>query len=179
MRLLRRLAYALGPLGMLGIVVLLACAGFYWTTLKPAEQRVAAQRVAASNLKSRVPYRPVSVDRRVEDLQRFQSLFPTLDRLPNEVEKLWILASEYKIELQAGEYRMDTGTPGLTRYRITLPVKGSYAQLRLFVDTILKTIPTMSIDSLRFERKKISETQLDAQLALTLYFRPPIATHRP
>jgi hypothetical protein len=30
----------------------------------------------------------------------------------------------------------------------------------------------MSIDGLRFERKKISDTQLDAQIKLTLYLQP-------
>lgn len=58
------------------------------------------------------------------------------------------------------------------RYRITLPVRTSYTQIRYFVSFILKEIPTVSIDGLRFERKKISETQLDAQIRLTLYFRP-------
>lgn len=176
MKHLRNVLHALGPWGLFGLGVLLLCAAFYWSTLKPAAQNLSAQRIAAQNLKSRTPYQPVSVDRRVDDLRQFHELFPPANEIPNEVEKLWVLASEFKLDMPTGEYRLESSSPGLVRYRITLPIRGSYAQLRQFVDTVLKTIPTMSIDGLRFERKKIADTQLDAQIRLTLYFRPGTAT---
>lgn len=176
MSVLRRLAAHLGAPGILAGGVLMLCAGFYWGVVKPAEQAVQAQRAAAAKLASRIPHQPVSADRRIEDLQRFHHLFPPLERLPAEVEKLWALAVEHKLELQTGEYRLDGDVPGLRRYRMNLPVRGTYTQLRLFVDAILKTLPTLSIDGLRFERKRVSDTELEAQLALTLYFRPVAAT---
>lgn len=176
---LRRLLHMLGPLGILGLGVLVASAAFYWSAIKPAERDLAVQRMAAQNQKPSTPIQPVSVDRRGDELRRFQALFPTADKIPAEVDKLWALARAYKLELPTGEYRLETNTPGLVRYRVTLPVRGNYAQVRQLLDGLLKTMPTVSIDGLRFERKKVTDTQLDAQLRLTMYFRPaPVLTER-
>lgn len=142
--------------------------------MKPGETEIAAQREAAQRLKARAPYKPVAiaVDRRSDELRRFHNLFPASDKIPAEVEKLWMTAAEYKIDLEKGEYRLESTGLGLARYRVTLPVRASYAQIRSFINFILKEIPTASIDGLRFERKKISDIQLEAQIRLTLYFRP-------
>jgi hypothetical protein len=37
---------------------------------------------------------------------------------------------------------------------------------------VLRQMPLASVDALRFERKRIADPQLDAQLRLTLHFRP-------
>jgi hypothetical protein len=171
---MHRLLRILGPFGIAAIGILLFCAVFYWNGVKPAEGEIAAQREATQRLKQRTPYKPVAVpvDRRSDDLRRFHSLFPPTAKIPAEVEKLWMTAAEYKIDLEKGEYRLESTGLGLARYRVTLPVRASYSQIRNFINFILKEIPTASIDGLRFERKKISETQLEAQIRLTLYFRP-------
>jgi hypothetical protein len=173
MRQVRQLLRALGPFGVIALGILLFCAAFYWNTVKPAETEIAAQREAVQRLKSRASYKPVAVavDRRSDELRRFQNLFPASDKIPAEVEKLWLTATEYNINLEKGEYRLESTGVGLARYRVTLPMRASYAQIRNFINFILKEIPTASIDGLRFERKKISETQLEAQIRLTLYFR--------
>jgi hypothetical protein len=51
-------------------------------------------------------------------------------------------------------------------------MRGTYPQIRGFVAAVLKSIPIASVDGLRFERKKIGETLLDAQMRLTLHFQP-------
>ena len=176
MNYLRRILHLLGPLGVTALGILLFCIAFYLSVVKPAETDLAAQRDAVQRLKKRTPYPTVWIDSRGDELRRFQNLFPTTDKIPDELQKLWVIASEYKFDLQQGEYRLESA-PGLMRYRITLPVRTSYTQIRYFVSFILKEIPTVSIDGLRFERKKISETQLDAQIRLTLYFRPVTTGH--
>ena len=55
-------------------------------------------------------------------------------------------------------------TTALRRLNGTLPVRGSYPQLRDFVSAVLKDMPVASIDALRFERKRALDTQLDAQV---------------
>jgi len=173
MRPLRTIGRLLGPYGLLGLAVAALCAVFYFTAVKPAEMELTARQEAAQRLKSRAPaLQPVSVDSRADDLRRFYALFPPSEKIAPEAQKLWQVAAKYNIELQQGEYRLELSGPGLMRYRITLPIRASYAQVRQFVGYILKEIPTLSIDGLRFERKTISETQLEAQLRLTLYFRP-------
>jgi hypothetical protein len=167
--LLRRL----GTAGIVGLGVLLACAGFYFSALAPLEQEAAAQRLALERLKARTPYRPIASGGRGDDLRRFYSVFPDAADLTNELERLHALARRSGLDLAQGEYRLERRTSGLWAYRVTLPARGSYGQFRDFVGSVLKNMPIASLDGLRFERKKAIETQLEGQLRLTIYARPP------
>jgi hypothetical protein len=170
--LLNRLLARLGVLGVLGIGTLMFCLPFYFGTLRPAEQELAAQRAVAERLQSRGPFRGVAVDDRAEDLLRFYALLPPLEQLPEELGRVYAFARAARLELTQGEYRLDKRSSGPIAYRITLPIRGSYAQLRAFLDSVLREMPIASIDALRFERRRAADTQLDAQVHLTLHFRP-------
>jgi hypothetical protein len=163
----------LGSAGVLGIGLLLACAGFYLSTLAPLEAEAAAQRLALERLQARTPHRPVAAGGRADELRRFYNLFPASDELTDEVERLHVLARRSGLDLAQGEYRLERRTTGLWAYRVTLPARGTYAQFRGFVGTVLEGMPIASLDGLRFERKKAADTQLDGQLRLTIYAQPP------
>jgi hypothetical protein len=155
--LLRRLGLA----GIAGVGVLLACAGFYASALAPLEAEAAAQRLALERLKARTAHRPIASSGRADDLRRFYSLFPPAAQLTDEVERLHALARRSGLDLAQGEYRLERRAAGLWAYRVTLPARGSYNQFRDFVGAV------------RFERKKAVESQLEGQLRLTIYARPP------
>jgi len=169
---LNALLRRLGTPGVLGIGVLLACGGFYASALAPAQSEVRAQRLALESLRSRAPYQPVSSSGRAEELRRFRNLFPSASRLTDEVERVHRLARAAGLELAQGDYRLERRPAGLWSYRVTLPVRGTYAQLRDFLGAVLKDMPVASVDALRFERKKAAESQLEAQVRLTLHVRP-------
>lgn len=172
MRRLRAWLRLLGIAGTLGIGVLIACAGFYVSALLPAERELAAQRLAAERLRMRTPYQPVSLGGRADELRRFYQLFPPADLLADQLERLYGLARQAQLELAQGEYRLDKRDAGLWSYRVTLPIRGTYAQVRGFVGSVLKAMPIASVDGLRFERKRVGDTLLDAQVRLTLHFQP-------
>ena len=67
---------------------------------------------------------------------------------------------------------MEKRPAGLIAYRITLPVRGSYSQVRGFAGAVLAKMPVASIDGVRFERKKSADAQLDAQFRITVHFQP-------
>lgn len=169
---LNALLRQLGAAGVLGIGVLLACAAFWVSALKPMQAQLAAQRSAQEQLRARTPYQPVSGGGRAEELRRFYELFPPAANLNAELERLHRLARAARLELAQGEYRLERRAAGLWSYRVTLPVRGSYPQVRNFLSAVLKDMPTASIEALRFERKKAADAQLEAQLRLTLYARP-------
>ena len=162
----------LGAAGVLGVGVLLACAGLWISGLQPLEDELAKRRIASERLLVRTPWQPVSGGGRAEELRRFHALFPGSDRLTDEVERLHRLARGAGLELAQGEYRLERRPAGLWAYRIALPVAGTYPQLRDFIGAVLKGMPGASIDALRFERKRAAETQLEAQVRMTLYVRP-------
>lgn len=164
--------YALGPAGVLGIGVLIFCVPFYFSAVQPAERELQAQRSAAERLRARTPFRPVSSGGRAEELPRFYALFPPLETLPDQLERVYGLARAAKLELLQGEYRLEKSAVGMASYRITLPVRGTYPQIRQFVGAALRTMPIASLDALRFERKRAGDAQIEAQVRLTIYFRP-------
>ena len=163
---------ALVVAGVLGLGVLFACALFYFSAVRPAQSELAARRDAAERLKNREPVKSVSADPRVEELQRFYELFPPLAQLTDDLEGVYALARDAKLDLMQGEYRLEQAGAGPARYQLALPVRGTYAQVRAFVGAVLKEKPTASVDSLRFERKTVADNQIEAQVRITLYFRP-------
>jgi hypothetical protein len=169
---LNRLLEQLGIAGILGIGLLIACGAFWISALKPAQDELAAQRAALERMQARSPLQPVSGGGRAEDLRRFYNLFPAAAGLTAELERLHRLARNARLELAQGEYRLERRATGLWAYRVTLPVRGSYAEVRNFISAVLKDMPGASIDALRFDRKKADDAQLEAQLRLTLYARP-------
>jgi hypothetical protein len=169
---LNALLRRLGAAGVLGIGLAFGCAAFYFSALAPLDAEIVAQREALEQLQSRSLYRPASTGGRAEELRRFYNLFPPSERLTAETAKLHRLGRAAGLDLAQGEYRLERRAAGLWAYRVTLPVRGSYPQLRDFLSAVLKEMPIASIEGLRFERKRAAETQLEAQVRVTLHVRP-------
>jgi hypothetical protein len=170
---LNHLLRRLGAAGILGLGLLLACAGFYVSGLEPAQKQLAAQRALLERLHARAPLQTVAASGRADELRRFYGLFPSTAELAAELERLYRLGRGAGLELAQGEYRLEHRPVGAWAYRVTLPVRGSYPQLREFLGALLKDMPVASLDSVRFERKKVADSQLEAQLRVTVYVRPP------
>jgi hypothetical protein len=170
---LNALLRRLGTQGVIGIGLAFACAAFYFSALAPLDAEIAAQKAALERLQSRSLYRPTSTGGgRAEELQRFYNLFPPSARLTDETARLHRLGRAAGLDLAQGEYRLERRQAGLWAYRVTLPVRGTYPQLRDFLAGVLKDMPIASIDAVRFERKRAAETQLEAQVRVTLHVRP-------
>jgi hypothetical protein len=172
MRYLRNIAESFGAAGVLGLGVLLFCALFYFSGVKPLERELAEEQAAAERLKQRTPLQLVSSRDRGEELRRFYALFPTLDQLPKELDRVYAIAKGADLQVQQAEYRLEARPNGLIAYRVTFPVRGTYGQIRNFVSATLHDMSIASLDQLRFERKKANDTQLEAQVRLTIHFRP-------
>ncbi len=169
---MRRHSAWLGELrvpGVLGVVVLGACAAFYLTELAPLRQQLAVER-AARRAPQGTPLDAVAA--RAAALERLYARFPDAAAIGQQLEQLHRLARAAGLELTQGEYRLEPRSEGLRPYRMVLPVRGSYGQIREFTAAILKDMPAVALDALQFERKRASEARLEAQLRFTLYLRP-------
>lgn len=171
MKRLESLLAELGPWGIAAIGVLLFCLAFDVGALRPAEQELAALRQAAERhgAAEAARLRPASPDEK--RYQGFYALFPPLDQLPGELEKLYGLARAAGVDLPRADYRLEERGAPLAAYRVTLPLRGPYARIRAFLGATLQAMPTAAVDALLLERKKPDDSQIDAQLRMTLYFR--------
>lgn len=104
--------------------------------------------------------------------RELQSFYRHVDRgsLPDHLARLHVVARATGITLRQGEYRLLHERDGrLRRYQIVLPVHGSYPALRTFVSAALQTLPNAALDQVSFERRRIDEQEVDAQVHLTLF----------
>lgn len=171
MNAVRALLDRLGPAGVISLGVLLFCVFFHYSTVRPLELELQAQRGAAERLKSRSPVEVSTAPDKADEVRRFYELFPTVAHLPEQLERVYAIAREAGLSIQQGEYRLETRGSGLLAYRLTFPVRGAYAQIRQFVGVTLSDMPIASIDALRFERRRVGDTQLEGQVRLSIYFR--------
>jgi hypothetical protein len=102
----------------------------------------------------------------------FYQYFPPRQDAPEWLERIYQAAGKQALELAQGEYKLAPGKTGkLLEYQISLPVKGSYAQVRRFVVQVLHDVPAASLDELTFKRDAIGSAEVEAKVRLTLHMR--------
>jgi len=175
---LERLLQELGPWGIAAIGVLLFCLAFEAGALRPAEQELTTLRRDAERRSAAQPGRARPASSTADASRQFYELFPPLEQLPDELERLYGLARAAGVDLPRADYRLDDRGGALAAYRVTLPLHGPYPRIRAFVGATLKAMPTAAIDALLLERKKANDAEIDAQLRMTLYFRAPSGEER-
>ena len=169
--------HSIGMPGVVGIALLVFSLSFALSTLLPSWRQLAQLRAAAL---AQVPARDAVARGSMPEtspaaeLQRFYDLFPPRSDAPQWLSRMYAVAAEKRLPLLRGEYLLSTDPQtGLVRYRIVLPVRGSYAQVRTFVAATLRAVPAMALDEVSFERPKISEPEVEARIRLTLYLKRP------
>jgi len=164
-------AASLGWPGVLGLGLLVSVAGFYASTLAPQQLRLESLRQENMQLRHRAKTADKDAPQApAEKLAAFYAFFPPSNRLPDLLDKIFASAKRQSLVLEHGEYRaMKDNVGGLMRYQLTLPVRGTYPQIRKFVDAALAEVPALSLDSIQFERRKIGDTTVDAKLKLVVF----------
>lgn len=106
------------------------------------------------------------------NLERFMSTLGDPQHTEQQIQSLFAIAKGLQLTLPQGSYRFncDSGNE-VCRYRIELPVRGSYVRIRGFLDELLMVIPFASIDDLTFKREAITDEDIDVRVSLSLYTR--------
>lgn len=161
----------LGLIGTAGIGLLAFSAVFYLSAVLPLGKEVKSLSQEETLMQAR---RASSMDQLGQQpegqLAAFYKSFPHAKSLPESLEKLHQAALTQNVNLDEGEYNLvHNGADRMMRYEINLPVKGDYVHTRKFLSQLLADMPNISLDSVDFERRKISDTVVDARLKLTLF----------
>lgn len=176
--LLQRLRAQLGAAGVAALALLAADLAFLALALQPLEERAARlerrlERVAPP----RAPApRGALVRAGAAPAAQLAAFYAYLERGPSPPEwlaRLHAIAADAGLALPSAEYRLlGTGTP-LERYEIALPVTGTYAELRAFLEAALAGIPVLSLDAVSFTRQRADAPRVRAELKLTLHLVRP------
>jgi len=166
-------AVGLGWPAMLALVLALVVVGAAKIIVAPmtdqiavAQQRLLSHRKAQTVRLMQLP----PADGAAEQLRQFYQFFPDRNSLPEWQTKLYETASENGVVLDQGQYQLSHDDKGaMWRYDIVLPVHGSYPQVRKFLGQTLARIPHLALQSISFERQKVGDAMLEANIRLTLY----------
>lgn len=157
--------------GAAALCLLVLVALGHASALQVLQQRLDALQAAPDRTSAAPALR--SDDPRAQ-LERFYRHFRESDALPVQLAKLHSIAGAQGIALRHGEYRLVQEADGrLKRYQITFPVQGPYPAVRKFIAKALEEIPIAALDQVLFERKRIGDGVVDAEVRFTLFLVDP------
>jgi hypothetical protein len=139
-----------------------------WSVAGVRAERVAhqARSTAAAHLTPPAPPRPAADPR-----DAWLASLPDTRQRPQHTARLVNAAEAAGLVIGASDYALESVAPGLVRLRVTLPVSGSYAQIRRHIGQVLGQSPYTGLDSLQIERPSGERTGLQATVRWSLYFR--------
>ncbi len=171
---LSRQGARLGWAGGAGALLIVFAVVFHFTASSKILNEINELQNEAARLQTRhrmALTQPVAVKPGVtQQLTTFYEFFPPQSALPDRLDKVYAAARKRGVVLERGEYKVvqEQGWR-LLRYQITLPVKGSYEQIRGFAADVLAAVPASAIDEISLKRDGIGATVIEAQIKLTLF----------
>lgn len=160
------------------ILALWLLAAVAWLWLVPDWQRqwvsVRGELARAADQRAHPPAEALpsseSVTRR--NLDAFNAVLGDARHVEQQLRTLFAIARDLQLEVPAGQYKLGCAEgETVCSYRIQLPLKGSYLQIRTFAEQSLRAIPFASLDELVLRREAVADADIDARLAMTLFVR--------
>lgn len=103
-------------------------------------------------------------------LAAFTRYFPPASDANVLLGRLHDIAAKENLVLERGEYRLvEEASLDVSRYQITLPVRGTYASIVAFVTRTLREMPSVTLDGVSLQRPNVGEPGIEAQLRLSLF----------
>lgn len=165
----------LGRPGVLALGLFAFCLAFYVSALLPAREKLHSLEQDAAMLRQRMatstkPIREAEAVGPQAQLAAFYKALPSNASTPDLLQEIYRAAAASQVRLDQGAYRLVADRDGrLQRYQITLPLKGSYPEIKGFLALVMKELPTLALDGISFQRQNIADPLLDTQVKLTLY----------
>jgi len=167
-------AQRLGLPGMIGIALAALALALLLSALIPAQRELERDRAQAIQVQEHLKRVQAGLERKLEtpadQLSAFYGMFPPQLAAAESLQKIYDVADKSQIQLPRGEYALAADTKAeLSKYRVILPVTGSYEQIRAFIAGALEAVPTLALDDVDFQRQAVAEGQVQAKIRMTLY----------
>jgi hypothetical protein len=163
----------LGLPGALGALVMLAGAAFFILGLQPLERRHAMlleQSHSSLKRKANADRNLIPVSSSQGRLASFYAFFQRDELVTDYLAKLYAVAGQAGVEPRTAEYRLaESRSLRLTEYTISMPVTGSYSQIRTFLEHALDEIPVLVLDQASMRRKRVADHLVEADIRFTVF----------
>ncbi|PUE18423.1 hypothetical protein B9Z38_13255 [Limnohabitans sp. MMS-10A-160] len=175
---MERALQSINPLWLLMGAVCVAAMVVWWGLLPKAQWQWAAQNQDLQTLRQQMAQAPVPTDVEAapaaEPSLAFQSVLGELAEVESHVGTLLSLSQTLEMPAVTGEYKLSCeAATRLCRYRVRLPLVGSYLQIRTFVEQSLLELPFASLDELSLRREGVASGELESSLTMTLHLAYP------
>lgn len=165
-----QLVERLGIPGIMAVMILTGVVGYYLRVVLPLEQQLMAigsEIVTVSDKQQRAS------DPKTQ-IEEFQAFFRERD-LEGQLKELNAAGTVAGVAVKRIEYRMlDDQRAKLRQYQIVMPVTSSYPNIRKFVSVALAKVPALSLDHIAFQRKRVGDATVEAELRFTLFLADPV-----
>jgi hypothetical protein len=180
--LLRRCISHLGLIGLVGLFILLSCGLLLITNIVPKNLEISAAKSSLAQAQVKTIGREQGaetsdepeplINSTTQDVTEFYKLFPSGATLPSQIELIEKIALKQKIALNRGDYKLTKAKQGqLMCYEITLPLEGSYTQIRQFIVAVLQRIPALALSDMQIKRENVATPTVQARLVFTLFLQ--------
>jgi Tfp pilus assembly protein PilO len=164
----------LGWQGISGIVLLAIAAGFQFMSLEPLEQEATylRGRLDTTHAKASAQGRNHSLGGRQNELASFYDSLPDEKNVTDILAMIYSTAETSGLQFKEAAYHLEEKNKHLTEYTVTFPVTGEYGKIRVFVSRVLASYPAIALDQIDFQRDRISDTMLKANIRMTMFLKP-------
>lgn len=172
----------LGAWGLIGLLLLMITLLFYLVKIPETQTRIETAKAALKQQSARrdaqaAKQRP-TMQNAEEEVQDFYSRFPTVDGLPAILGQLHKIAKQQSLTLVVGDYqykalktKRKNNVRELTKYKIVLPVDGSYTKIRAFIAESLQAMPELALMDLQVVREDSQSRDVAARVAFVVFVR--------
>jgi len=169
---MRRLRAEIGFVGVVSLGLIACGLAFQFSVLRPLEtRRLSLEHQLTQSL---VPGRGTQSDASSGlTLPRFYRFFESSDDAPTQLARLHTIGKAAGLDLRSAQYKVDRSGPRILRYEITLPLAGSYSQIRSFLKNALAEIPVLSLDQVNLKKDRPGEGPVLADVRMTLHLLQP------
>lgn len=163
----------LGWQGISGIVLLAMVVAFQMLVLKSLEQEVAYMRShsATAQAKSPIQGRNYRLGNQTKELDMFFDSLPAEQDVTDVLGLIYSAAEASGVGLRQAEYHPEGNNKSRVEYGMVFPVQGEYAKIRYFIARVLADHPAIALDQINFQRDKISDPVLKAEIRMTLFLK--------
>lgn len=160
-------ARKLGHAGIIGLSILIFSAAAFVSTNSPLHDQVASQTLELDNLRAIASneHGSVRASYPLDSAREIVAQLPSRNDLPQIMGQIVAVATAAGLSLDRGSYAFTSTESGdISSYRLKLPVRGSYPQVREFIENTLAAVPAAALESMRVERNEVSSQVIAADL---------------
>ena len=159
---------SLSLLSKVGLFFILMASLAYFFTCLPLAHKLASLQQYSTEQHS--PTQPeASPD---AELNRYIDTFPSLTTRASKLNELVAIAKQQQLLLNEVTYKTESNLQQpLSHYQVELSVLASYAEIHLFLNTVLKKMPFVAIESLNLSRTSALDEAVEARIQLTFFFK--------